>query len=103
MTAAAANDGKTKIWDAIVPMGIIGIILMMILPLPPVLLDTLISLSMALSIGVFLTALFIEQALEFSAFPAFVLIATLLRLSLNVATTRGSVEQRQNRLRELQT
>ena len=88
MTAAAANDGKTKIWDAIVPMGIIGIILMMILPLPPVLLDTLISLSMALSIGVFLTALFIEQALEFSAFPAFVLIATLLRLSLNVATTR---------------
>jgi flagellar biosynthesis protein FlhA len=88
MTAAAANDGKTKIWDAIVPTGIIGIILMMILPLPPVLLDTLISLSMALSIGVFLTALFIEQALEFSAFPAFVLVATLLRLSLNVATTR---------------
>ncbi len=46
------------------------------------------SFSLALSIGVFLTALFIEHALEFSAFPAFVLIATLLRLSLNVATTR---------------
>jgi len=88
MTAAAADGKKTRLWDAIVPMGIIGVVLMMILPLPPVLLDTLISLSMALSIGVFLTALFIEQALEFSAFPAFVLVATLLRLSLNVATTR---------------
>jgi flagellar biosynthesis protein FlhA len=74
--------------DAIVPLAIIGIILMMVLPLPPELLDVLLSVSMALSIGVFLTALFIENALEFSAFPAFVLVATLLRLSLNVATTR---------------
>ena len=74
--------------DAFVPMAIIGIVLMMVLPVPPGLLDILIALSMALSIGVFLTALFIENALEFSAFPAFVLIATLLRLSLNVATTR---------------
>lgn len=79
---------KDRRWDAVVPVGIIGIILMMILPLPPVVLDTLVSFSMAISIGVFLTALFIENALEFSAFPAFVLVATLLRLSLNVATTR---------------
>ena len=84
----SAKDTKAKIAEAAVPVGIIGVILMMILPLPPALLDTLIALSMALSIGVFLTALFIEQALEFSAFPAFVLVATLLRLSLNVATTR---------------
>ena len=69
-------------------MGIIGVILMMVLPLPPQLLDFLIALSIALAVGVFLTALFIEEALEFSAFPAFVLVATLLRLSLNVATTR---------------
>ena len=89
MTVAVAKSGTSKgVWDAIVPLGIVGIVLMMILPLPPVLLDGLIALSMALSIGVFLTALFIEQALEFSAFPAFVLVATLLRLSLNVATTR---------------
>ena len=71
-----------------VPLGIIGVILMMVLPLPPQLLDFLIALSIALAVGVFLTALFIEEALEFSAFPAFVLVATLLRLSLNVATTR---------------
>ena len=61
---------------------------MMVLPLPAVLLDVLLAFSLALAIGVFLTALFIEEALEFSAFPAIVLVATLLRLSLNVATTR---------------
>ncbi len=75
-------------WDVVVPLGVIGIVLMMVLPLPAPLLDVLLAFSMALAIGIFLTALFIEEALEFSAFPAFVLIATLLRLSLNVATTR---------------
>ena len=84
-TAASMTSRKS---DALVPLAIIGIVLMMVLPVPPGLLDILIALSMALSIGVFLTALFIENALEFSAFPAFVLVATLLRLSLNVATTR---------------
>jgi flagellar biosynthesis protein FlhA len=73
-------------WDAVVPLGILGIILMMVFPLPAALLDVLLAFSMALAIGIFLTALFIEEALEFSAFPALVLIATLLRLSLNVAT-----------------
>ncbi|MBX3228821.1 MAG: flagellar biosynthesis protein FlhA [Labilithrix sp.] len=80
--------GVTSRKDVIVPVAIIGIILMMILPMPPWLIDAMISLSMAISVGVFLTALFIENALEFSAFPAFVLVGTLLRLSLNVATTR---------------
>jgi flagellar biosynthesis protein FlhA len=84
----AATPAKVGKWDAVVPMGIIGVVLMMVLPLPPQLLDLLLAFSIALAIGVFLTALFIEEALEFSAFPAFVLIATLLRLSLNVATTR---------------
>ena len=74
--------------DVIVPLGIIGIVLMMVLPLPAMLLDILLAFSLALAVGVFLTALFIEDALEFSAFPAVVLTATLLRLSLNVATTR---------------
>jgi flagellar biosynthesis protein FlhA len=85
--AEAVQSQRRKV-DAIVPIGVVSIVLMMVLPLPPALLDTLIAMSMSISIGVFLTALFIESALEFSAFPAFVLIATLLRLSLNVATTR---------------
>jgi flagellar biosynthesis protein FlhA len=85
--ALPARPGKNH-GSVAVPLAIIGIVLMMVLPLPPALLDVLLSCSMALAIGVFLTSLFIQNVLEFSAFPAFVLVATLLRLSLNVATTR---------------
>jgi flagellar biosynthesis protein FlhA len=87
-TAAAIGAKPRQRVDILVPLGIVGIVLMMVVPLPAFLLDVLLTLSVALAIGVFLTALFIEEALEFSAFPAFVLVATLLRLSLNVATTR---------------
>jgi flagellar biosynthesis protein FlhA len=86
-SGVVASESKSN-WDVVVPLGVIGIVLMMVMPIPAMLLDVLLAFSMALAIGVFLTALFIEEALEFSAFPAFVLIATLLRLSLNVATTR---------------
>src|SRR5690349_24981594 len=61
---------------------------MMVLPLPGFLIDVLLAMSLAISIGVFLIGLFMEQPLQFSAFPAVILVATLLRLSLNVATTR---------------
>ncbi len=88
MSSETIPAGTERRWDAVVPLGIIGIVLMMVLPIPAALLDVLLAFSLALAIGVFLTALFIEEALEFSAFPAIVLVATLLRLSLNVATTR---------------
>jgi flagellar biosynthesis protein FlhA len=88
VSQALASPEKIRGGDVAVPLGIIGVVLMMVLPLPPALLDLLLAFSMALAIGIFLTALFIKEALEFSAFPAFVLVATLLRLSLNVATTR---------------
>jgi flagellar biosynthesis protein FlhA len=71
-----------------IPLAIISIVLMMVVPVPPFMLDGLLALSLAIGVGVFLIALFIEQPLEYSAFPAIVLMATLLRLSLNVATTR---------------
>jgi flagellar biosynthesis protein FlhA len=71
-----------------IPLGIIFIVLMMVLPLPKFLIDGLLAVSLAVSIGVFMIGLFMEHPLEFSAFPAVILIATLLRLSLNVATTR---------------
>ena len=88
MSSTGVIAPTSRKWDGLVPIAIIGIILMMVLPMPAWLLDGMIALSMAISIGVFLTSLFIENALEFSAFPAFVLVGTLLRLSLNVATTR---------------
>lgn len=84
----SANLAPLRIRDIAVPLGIIGVVLMMVMPVPPILLDVLLTFSVALSIIIFLTALFIRDALEFSAFPTIVLVATLLRLSLNVASTR---------------
>jgi flagellar biosynthesis protein FlhA len=74
--------------ELILPLVIIFIVLMMVLPLPRILVDGFLAVSLAVSIGVFLIGLFMENALDFSSFPAVILIATLLRLSLNVATTR---------------
>src|SRR5687767_5689963 len=61
---------------------------MMVMPLPAFLVDGMLALSLAVSIGVFLIGLFMEQPLQFSSFPAVILVATLLRLALNIATTR---------------
>jgi flagellar biosynthesis protein FlhA len=83
--AAAPSGSKT---DLLFPLGIIGIVLMMVIPMPRFLIDGLLAVSLAVSIGVFLIGLFMEHPLQFSAFPAVILVATLLRLSLNVATTR---------------
>lgn len=86
--ATATSPEKMRISDLAIPLGVVGIVLMMVMPLPPAALDLLITVSIALAVGIFLTALFLEDVLEFSAFPTLVLIATLLRLSLNVASTR---------------
>ena len=79
---------STSPQDLVVPLGFVGIVLMMVLPMPAFLMDGMLAISLAISIGVFLIGLFMETPLQFSAFPAVILGATLLRLSLNVATTR---------------
>jgi flagellar biosynthesis protein FlhA len=87
--ATAAKTPPTHwLTDLAVPVGIVTIVLMMVLPIPAILIDMLLAISLAVAIGVFLIGLFMEQPLEFSAFPAVVLVATLLRLSVNVASTR---------------
>ncbi|NRA65218.1 MAG: flagellar biosynthesis protein FlhA [Pseudobacteriovorax sp.] len=70
-------------------VGVFGIILTMILPLPPILLDLLLSISISVSFIVLLVAIYVKEPLDFSTFPTVLLITTLLRLSLNVATTRS--------------
>ncbi|HVU05596.1 MAG TPA: flagellar biosynthesis protein FlhA [Polyangiaceae bacterium] len=87
-TAVAKEPPRSFVSDLVVPLGIVAIVLMMVLPLPRLLVDVLLAFSIATSIGVFLIGLFMESPLEFSVFPAVILVATLLRLSLNVATTR---------------
>src|SRR3954453_9650254 len=69
-------------------LGIILILCVFFLPVPPLLIDLGLALSIALSVLILMVALWIEKPLEFSSFPTVLLVATLLRLSLNIATTR---------------
>ena len=65
-----------------------AILVVLILPLPPMLLDFALAISIIFSVLILMTALFIQTPLEFSAFPTVLLIATMLRLALNLASTR---------------
>ncbi|MDT8893182.1 flagellar biosynthesis protein FlhA [Halomonas sp. I1] len=82
-------------WMADVPMKVLAgpllilmILAMMILPLPPFVLDLLFTFNIALAVMVLLVSMFTQKPLDFAAFPAVLLFTTLLRLSLNVASTR---------------
>lgn len=70
------------------PVLILMVLAMMILPLPPFILDLLFTFNISLSVMILLVAMFTKKPLDFAAFPAVLLFATLLRLSLNVASTR---------------
>ncbi len=74
--------------DLLLAIAVMGIIVLLIVPLPAMALDLMLAVSITLSVLILLTSLFIEAPLEFSAFPTVLLIATMLRLALNVATTR---------------
>jgi len=74
--------------DIAFALGIVAILVVLFLPLPPWLLDISFAISITLSVMILMTGLFISRPLEFSAFPTVLLIATMLRLSLNLASTR---------------
>ncbi|WP_010161127.1 flagellar biosynthesis protein FlhA [Sphingomonas sp. PAMC 26617] len=74
--------------DMALAFGVVAIIAMLILPMPAWLLDLGLALSITLSVMILMTALFIEKPLQLSAFPTILLIATMLRLGLNLASTR---------------
>jgi len=74
--------------DIVLALGIMAIIVVLILPMPPLLLDGLLAISLVFSVLILMTALFIQTPLEFSSFPTVLLIATMIRLALNLATTR---------------
>jgi flagellar biosynthesis protein FlhA len=69
-------------------LGIMAILVILILPLPPILLDFALAVSITFAVLILMTSLFIQTPLEFSAFPTILLISTMLRLSLNLASTR---------------
>ncbi|MBV8923885.1 MAG: flagellar biosynthesis protein FlhA [Bradyrhizobium sp.] len=74
--------------DIALALGILTILVVLILPLPSFILDLFLAISITMSILILMTALFIQAPLEFSAFPTTLLISTMLRLSLNLASTR---------------
>jgi flagellar biosynthesis protein FlhA len=74
--------------DLLVAIGLIGILLVMIVPLPPILIDFALTISLALGLLILLVSIYIDKALDFSVFPSLLLVSTLFRLGLNVATTR---------------
>ncbi|HXQ13142.1 MAG TPA: flagellar biosynthesis protein FlhA [Caulobacteraceae bacterium] len=69
-------------------LGIVGIIVLLILPIPSFLLDMLLAISITSSVLILMTSLLIKKPLEFTAFPTVLLVATLFRLGLNIASTR---------------
>src|SRR4051794_33113547 len=74
--------------DLALAIGVMTILVVLILPLPAMLLDMALAISIILSVLILMTSLFIQAPLEFSAFPTVLLIATMLRLALNLASTR---------------
>ena len=75
--------------ELVVALGLIMILGIMVVPLPPMILDLFLALSIAVSIAVLLMSVYARKPLDFSTFPSVILITTLLRLSLNVASTRN--------------
>ncbi len=70
------------------PLLVLAMLAMMMVPLPPLALDILFSFNIALSLGILLTTVYIKRPLEFGVFPTILLVVTLMRLALNIASTR---------------
>lgn len=92
-TAAAlgvpARPGPlSRLQDLVLPVGIIASVLVIMIPLPAALMDLLLATNITLAVIVLLTTIYVRTPLEFSIFPSLLLATTLLRLVLNVATTR---------------
>jgi len=74
--------------DVLMAVAVIGILIFMVMPLPTLLLDLLLSFSIMFSLIIILASMYVQHPLELSAFPSILLLITLFRLSLNVASTR---------------
>ncbi|TWU17031.1 Flagellar biosynthesis protein FlhA [Allorhodopirellula heiligendammensis] len=74
--------------DLVLPLGIIGCLVVILVPLPPLLMDLLLAANITVGVIVLLTTVYVKTPLEFSIFPSLLLATTLARLVLNVATTR---------------
>jgi flagellar biosynthesis protein FlhA len=94
MTTATTSSPNLPTWRDLlragigVPVGVLAVLAMVILPLPPLALDVLFTFNIALSIVIVMAVFYVARPIEFGVFPTVLLLATLLRLALNVASTR---------------
>jgi len=79
---------RVSISHLIAPAAIVAVVGLMVIPLPPIMLDLLLSIDIGLAVVLLLTAIYVREPIEFSVFPSLLLLLTLLRLALNVASTR---------------
>ncbi len=89
-TATLQNIWSQRILrsDVLVSIGLVTILLLMILPVPPLMLDMFLSLNITTALLIMIICLYSQRALDFAIFPSVLLSTTLFRLSLNVASTR---------------
>lgn len=87
MSADPSPAGSARL-NAIVPLVLMGVVLMMVLPVPSLLLDLLISVNITLAVVTLVTTMYINRPVELSVYPSLLLLLTLLRLSLNISSTR---------------
>ncbi|MDH4186144.1 MAG: FHIPEP family type III secretion protein, partial [Nitrospira sp.] len=87
-TQALTPPSFIKHPDILLSLGVVGVIMVMLLPLPRFLLDLLLAFNITVSVIILLVGLQVRRPIEFSAFPSVLLMVTLLRLSLNIASTR---------------
>ena len=88
MNQATVIDRFRGHGDIGLALGVIAILVVLILPMPAIMLDMALAISITFSVLILMTALFIHTPLEFSSFPTILLIATMMRLALNIASTR---------------
>ncbi len=79
---------KKGVGQLALPIGVVAIIAMLVVPMPPGVLDFLIALNLAGAILILLTSMYVRRPLDFSSFPSLLLVATLFRLALNITATR---------------
>jgi len=89
-----AGPSPKEIWgwvargEVALALGVVGIVVLLILPIPALLLDLLLAISIASSVLILMTALMMKRPLDFTSFPTVLLVATLFRLGLNICSTR---------------
>ena len=85
---ARPAPGAVPTGELILPLALVAVVVIMVIPLPAMLIDLLLAVSISLALVILMVSMYTQQPLEFSTFPSVLLVVTLFRLALNVASTR---------------